>query len=163
MVSGIGVLALLAAVTRWLQAPGSRPLERAFGVLVFYIALFLVSLLKVWWTARRPAVVVETDRLGYQPLHRFSAVRVPFERILFCGPREATHSLRVVHEQRAGRARELYLNLAVIDGRNELIDLLGSRLEEAGLEPVPGRAHTWRRKAWALTGVGDREPTGSAG
>lgn len=163
MVSGIGVLALLAGVTWWLRAPGSRPLERAFGVLVFYIALFLASLLKVWWTAGRPAVVVEADRLGYQPLHRFSPVMVPFDRILFCGPREGTQSLRVIHEQRAGRARELFLNLAVIDGRNELLDLLDRRLEEAGLEPVQGQARAWRREAWVLGEDGDRGVTGASG
>ena len=70
---------------------------------------------------------------------------VSFDRILACAPRQDTHSLRVIHEWSRDRARELFLNLAVIDGRHELLDRLGERLLEAGLEPVKERAHAWCR------------------
>jgi len=150
MVWGIGVLALLGLVTWWLRAPGSAPAERAFGVLVFYGVLFWLTLFKIWRTAGKSAVVVERDWLGYQPLHTFSLKRISFERTFFCGPREATESLRLIHERKSGRAQEFFLNLAVIDGRHEFLDVLGERLEGAGLERVPNESHTWRRPGWEL-------------
>lgn len=144
---GLGVLALLAAVTWWLRGPESAPLHRAFGVLIFYGGVFWLSLFKVWWTAGAAAAIVTADRIGYQPLHRFSPRMIALDRVLFAGPRAGTQSLRLVHE-RSGEARELFLNLGVIDGRHEFLELLGERLEHAGLEPVRDHPHTWRRPGW---------------
>lgn len=158
MLWGIGVLGLLGLVTWWLRSPGSLPAGRAFGVLVFYGGVFWLTLLKIWWTAGRSAVVVERDWLGYRPLHAFSLKRILFARTFFCGPRESTESLRLIHERRPGRAQEFFLNLAVIDGRHELLDVLGERLESAGLEPVSGQRHTWHRPGWTDEIEGSREP-----
>jgi hypothetical protein len=150
MVWGIGVVSLLGLATWWLWTPGTAPAGRAFGVLVFYGVLFWLTLLKIWWTAGRPAVVVEAEWLGYQPLHTFSLRKIAFDRTYFCGPRGATESLRLIHERRPDRAHEFFLNLAVIDGRHEFLDLLGERLESAGLRAVPGEKHTWRRPGFDL-------------
>ena len=64
MIWGIGVVALFGGVAWWMREPGAAPLSRAFGVLVLYGALFLGSLLKIWWTAGRPAVVVDDEALA---------------------------------------------------------------------------------------------------
>ena len=149
MVWGVGVLALLGLVTWWLREPGSAPMGRAFGALIFYGVLFWLTLFKIWWTAGKAAVVVEQDWLGYQPLHIFSLKRIPFAKTFFCGPREGTDSLRLVHERKPNRAQEFFLNLAVVDGRHEFLDVLGKRLEDAGLEPVVGERHTWQRPGWS--------------
>lgn len=150
MVWGLGIVALLGVVTWWLRAPGTAPTGRAFGVLVFYGVIFWLTLLKIWWTAGKAAVVVEEGGLGYRPLHTFAVKKIPFEKTFFCGPRQATESLRMIHERRPGRAQEFFLNLAVIDGRHEFLDALGERLERVGLEPVPGEKHTWRRPGFDL-------------
>ncbi len=150
MVWGLGVVALLALVTWWFRAPGTAATGRAFGVLVFYGVLFWLTLLKIWWTAGKAAVVVERDWLGYRPLHTFTVKKIPYDKIFFSGPRQATESLRLIHERRPNRAQEFFLNLAVIDGRHELLDVLGERLERAGLAPETGARHTWRRPGFEL-------------
>lgn len=150
MVWGIGIVAVLGLVTWWLRAPGSAPAGRAFGVLVFYGVLFWLTLFKIWWTGGKPAVVVEEDWLGYQPLHTFALKKIPYDKTFFCGPRETTESLRLIHERKPNRAHEFFLNVAVIDGRHEFLDVLGERLEAAGLEAVVGEKNTWRRPGFDL-------------
>jgi len=142
---GIGVVAALGLLTWWLHEPGGAPLARAFGVLVLYAALFLLTLAKIWWTAGGAAVVMDGDSIGYQPLHTFRPRRIRFDRIVACEPRPGTQSLRLVHDAGRGVARELFLNLAVVAGRNELLLALGERLVAAGLEPVRGARDSWRR------------------
>lgn len=148
MVWGVGVVALLGAVTWLFRTPGTAPLGRAFGVLVMYGLLFWLTLLKIWWTAGKPAVVLEPEQLLYQPLHTFRLRPVVYRDVLWCGPRRGTESLRFVIEWKPGTARELYLNLGVIDGRHEFLDRLGAGLMAAGLEPVEGDKDTWRRSDW---------------
>lgn len=148
MLWGVGVVALLGGVTWLFRTPGTAPLGRAFGSLAFYGLLFWASLLKVWWTGGRPAVLVDDEALAYQPLHTFRPRTLPFARVLECAPRQGTQSLRLVHEASRGRAREFFLNLGVIQGRNEFLDLLGEKLEAAGVVAVAGKKHTWRRPGW---------------
>ena len=148
MVWGIGVLALLGAITWWFKAPGPAPLGRAFGVLAFYGVIFWLTLFKVWWTAGKPAVVVGEEGLGYRPLHLFSVKTIPYEAIQFCAPRSQTESLRIVHEVKPGEARDFFLNLAVVDGRHAFLDSLGEKLEAAGLFAVPNEVNSWRRLDW---------------
>jgi hypothetical protein len=150
MLWGIGGVALLSLATWWLKSPDTAPAGRAFGVLVFYGALFWLTLFKIWWTAGKAAVVVEEDWLGYQPLHTFTLKKIPFEKTFFCGPRQATESLRIIHERRPDRAQEFFLNLAVVDGRHRFLDILGARLEAADLEPEEDVPHTWRRPGFDL-------------
>lgn len=149
MIWGIGAVVALGAVTWWFKSPGSAPLGRAFGVLSFYASLFWLTLLKVWWTAGKAAVVLDSERLGYQPLHTFRIKTIPFDKVQFCAPREGTQSLRLIHEYRPGEGREFYLNLAVVNGRNEFLDALGQRLSAAGLVAFPGKMNTWIRPGWA--------------
>lgn len=151
MLWGVGVLMLLAGIAWLLKGPGSAPLGRAFGVLIFYCLLFWLTLLKVWWTAGKPAVEIDEVGLHYRPLHRFGLRTIQFQAILFCGPRPGTQSLRLIHEARNNRAREFFLNLAVIDGRHQLLDVLGARLESVGLERLPGRVTSWKRPGWSTT------------
>lgn len=150
MIWGIGLLTLLGLATWWLREPGAAPMGRAFGVLVFYGVVFWLTLFKIWWTAGKSAVIVERGGLAYRPLHTFSLKRISFARTFFCGPREATESLRLIHERKPGRAQEFFLNLAVIDRRHEFLEVLGQRLEDAGLERVLSEPHTWRRSGWDL-------------
>lgn len=145
---GMGIVAVLAGVAWMLQTPGSVPLRRAFGVLILYGVLFSLTLLKVWWTAGKPAVWLGRNFLSYQPLHTFGLRKIPYGRVLSCAPRANTESLRLVHEWKTDRAREFFLNLAVIDGRHEFLDLLGERLQAAGLQAVPGEKNSWRRPGW---------------
>jgi len=148
MIWGIGAVVLLGTVTWWLRVPGSAPLGRAVGVLAFYAVLFWLTLVKVWWTAGKAAVVLDDVEVGYQPLHTFRLKTIAFDRVQYCAPREGTQSLRIVHEVRPGEGREFYLNLGVIDGRNEFLDALGERLSAAGLVAFPGKKHTWTRSGW---------------
>lgn len=153
---GVGVLAILGGVTWLFRQPGSRPLGRAFGVLVLYAVLFLVTLLKIWWTASRsPAVVLGDEALSYQLLHSFRRKSLPLGQVVSCGIRSGTESLRFVRLEPSGRAREFFLNLAVVDRRNELLHLLGRELEDRGLEVTSGRAKRWMKpgyedKFWGL-------------
>jgi len=141
---GIGVLTILGGVTWLFRQPDSRPLGRAFGVLLFYAILFFATLLKIWWTASRtPAVTLGGEKLSYQSLHRFRPKSFPIREIVSCGKRSGTDSMRIVRVKPSGRALEFYLNLAVIDGRNEFIHLLGKRLESEGLEKVEERPKRW--------------------
>jgi len=148
MIWGVGVVAALGLFVWLLRSPGGAPLGRAFGALFGYSFLFWITLAKIWWTAGRPALVVAETALGYQPLHTFSLRWMPFDRVLACSPRSGTSSLRVVHRASGDRARELFVNLGVIEGRSRLFEVLGERLEAAGLEPVAGRPHTWQRAEW---------------
>ncbi len=145
---GIGVLALLAAISWLLRQPGSVPAARAFGVLLLYTSLFWATLAKVWWTAGSAAVTVDGDTLSYQPLHLFRAKKLALSDVLAMGPRPGTQALRLVHHDRKGNEREFYLNLGVIDDRNEFLHVLGEALESHGLTAVPGKRNSWRRNDW---------------
>ncbi|MCP4200858.1 MAG: hypothetical protein GY769_02860 [bacterium] len=150
MLWGIGVLAILGGVTWLLQEPGRKPLGRAFGVLVFYALLFLVTLLKIWWTATRsPAVVLGEKALSYQLLQHFRPKSLPLGEIVSCGMvRSGSESLRFVRLEPSGRAREFFLNLAVVDGRNEFLHLLGRSLEDRGLEITGGPVRRWLKPGY---------------
>ena len=150
MIWGVGVIGILGLVAWLFRDPGSAPLSRAFGVLAGYGLLFWLTLLKVWWTGGGAAVVLDDDKLAYQPLHTFRRKAIPWSRVLFCGPRPGTQSLRLVHENERGVGRDFFLNLAVIDGRNEFLDEVAQKLETAGLVAVAGQRHTWRRPDWDL-------------
>ena len=142
---GLGFVGVFG-LTAWIfRAPGSAPLERAFGVLALYGTLFWITLLKIWWTAGRPAVLIRDEEIAYQPLHAFGYKTIPYKKIFYCAPRADTESLRIIHETRHGRGKEFFLNLAVVRGRDELLDALGRSLEDAGLEAVEEAKHTWRR------------------
>ncbi len=141
---GVGVLAILGGVTWLFRQAESRPIGRAFGVLLLYSLLFLGTLLKIWWTASRtPAVLLGNETLSYQLLHHFRPKSFPIEEIVSCGIRAGTESLRFVLLKPSGREREFFLNLAVIDGRNEFLHLLGRRLESRGLERTTERPKRW--------------------
>ena len=133
MVWGMGVLAVLGGVAWWLRSPDEGMFGWAFAVLAGYGLLFWATLLKIWWTAGRPAVVLEDGAVAYQPLHTFRPKRIPISRILACGPRPGTESLRLVVEG-LRRDRELFLNLAVVQGQHDFRDALEERLEQEGLE-----------------------------
>ena len=148
MLWGIGVIGILGFVAWLYRDPGSAPLSRAFGVLTGYGLLFWLTLLKVWWTGGGAAVVLDDEKLAYQPLHTFSQKSIPWNKVLFCGPRPGTQSLRLVHENERGVGRDFFLNLAVIDGRNEFLDAVGQQLQAAGLVAVGGQRHTWQRQDW---------------
>lgn len=148
MLWGIGVVVLFGLVEWSLGEPGSSPMSRAFGVLVFYGALFLASLYKIWWTAGRPAVVVDEAGLVYQPLHLFRPKRLAWSSILAAAPKEGTRSYRLVFEARPGRAREFFLNLAVVSGSHDLVAAIGRRLLAEGLAPIPGAPDAFRRPGW---------------
>jgi hypothetical protein len=139
---GIGVIALLGAVAWLLRDPSEGVFGKAFSVLLAYTVLFQASLLKIWWTAGRPAIVIDGSSLSYQPLQYFSPRRIRFDRVLACGPRPGTESFRFVVDER-DRERELFLNLAVVRDKHALLELLGERLEAAGL--VRTGAESWER------------------
>jgi len=147
MLWGMVVLVVLIAAVWWLRGPQGWAWDRAFGSLLAYALLFWLSLAKIWWTAGKSAVVVGEDAVYYQTLHTFRPRRVPYAGILACAPRAGTQSLGLVVERR-GTARELFLNLGVVEGRHRLLALLGQRLVEAGLEPVADRRDTWARPHW---------------
>ena len=149
---GVGVLAILGGVTWLFRQPESRPIGRAFGVLLLYSLLFLGTLLKIWWTASRaPAVLLGKETLSYQLLHRFRPKSFPIEEIVSCGMRAGTESLRFVRLKPSGRALEFFLNLAVVDGRNEFLHLLGRQLESRGLERTTERPRRWIKPGYEET------------
>lgn len=149
---GVGVLAILGGVAWLFWQPESRPVGRAFGVLVFYALLFLSTLFKIWWTASRSAAVsLGEDRLSYQSLHGFRPTSFPIREVVSCGMRSGTESLRFVRVKPSGKALEFFLNLAVIDGRNEFLHLLGLRLEAHGLEVIDERPKRWLRPDYEET------------
>ncbi len=150
---GLVVVAVVAAAGAWLAEPEDFAWRRAVEVLAAYGALFLISLAKIWWTARRPAVVLDAEALTWQPLHGFRPRAASFSSVLAIGQRTGTESLRLVVAEPGGRARELFLNLGLVDGRNELLAGLAARLRGAGLEPAPG-SHALRRPEFTDPGLG---------
>ena len=83
MVWGVGVVALLGGVAWIFKTPGSAPLGRAFGVLLFYGVLFWLTLLQDLvdgWQAGRGGGI---NFLSYQPLHTFRGAGFP---MLACSP-----------------------------------------------------------------------------
>ncbi len=135
MVWGIGVLALLGGLTWLFRQPSTgAPLGRAFGVLVFYGVLFLLTLVKIWWTAvRSPAVVLDEETLGYQPLHTFRRRTIPLAGIRSCAMKPGTQSLGFVYRPSPDRERQFFLNLAVVDRRNEFLHELAGKLAPNGV------------------------------
>ena len=153
MLWGVGVVLAIGGLAWWFEEGERGAWGRAFGVLLAYSLLFWGTLLKIWWTAGRPAVEIDAQGLAYQPLHTFRPRRIPFSRVLSCGPRPGTEALRLVVQKEAqgDTAREFFLNLAVVKGQHRFMDRLGEALEAAGLVPVPGRDRTWRRLDWDET------------
>lgn len=147
MIWSVGAVMAVGAVTWWLERGETQAWGRAFGVLLAYSLLFLGTLLKIWWTAGKPAVSLDTEALYYQPLHTFRPSRVAFASVLACNPRPGSEAFRVVVAKR-NVARELFLNLAVVKGQHRFLDLLEERLSAVGLERVPGLDHTWSRPDW---------------
>ena len=145
------IVAALAAASALLADPADFTWRRALQVLAGYGLLFLATLAKIWWTAGKPAAVVEPEALLWQPLHRFRPLRAPFADLLAAGPRPGTESLRLVL---GPHHRERFVNLGLIDRRNEFLELLGERLRAAGLEPSPGVRHGFRRPGFDDPGVG---------
>ena len=132
MTWGMGVLALLAGVAWLLRDPSEGVFGKAFAVLLGYAVLFWASLLKIWWTAGKPAIVIDGDALSYRPLQYFAPRRIRFDRVLECGPRPGTESYRFAVDD-GRRERELFLNLAVVRDKHRLLETLGERLAKAGL------------------------------
>ena len=147
MTWGVGAVLAMGAVSWWLERGETQAGGRAFGVLLAYSLLFWATLIKIWWTAGRPAMAVDGEAFYYQPLHTFGPSRIAFASVLACNPRPGTEALRVVVEK-GGKARELFLNLAVVKGQHRFLDLLEERLSAAGLEKIPGRDHAWTRPDW---------------
>jgi hypothetical protein len=147
MTWGMGLLALLALGVAWLRGPQGWAWDRAFGVLLAYSLLFFVTLLKIWWTAGKPAAGLDHDALWFQPLHAFRPKRVPYQNLLVCAPKPQTQSLRLLTETN-GVAREQFLNLGVVEGRRRFLEHLGHRLTAAGLTPLEDRAFGWARPGW---------------
>jgi len=148
MVWGFGALALFGGVAWLLRDPSSGPLGRAFGVLLLYGVLFMATLLKIWYTAGGPAVSLDEDRLSYQPLHTFGTRSIELQSVLAVKPRGDTQSLGITFEYRKGRAREFFLNLAVVDGRHAFLTDLSRVLEGRGLRRIEGSRNTWSRADW---------------
>jgi hypothetical protein len=144
---GVAVVVVIGVVILALGSGETEAWGRAFGVLLAYSLLFWVSLVKIWWTAGGPAVTLDDEAFSYQPLHTFKPRRVPFGRVLACNPRPGTEALRFVVEKN-GVGRELFLNLAVVKGQHRFLDLLGEKLEAAGLLKIPERENAWRRPDW---------------
>ncbi len=147
MIWGMGLLAVLAVAIWWLRGPQGWAWDRAFTSLLGYSTLIWASLLKIWWTAGKPSVMVDQEAIYYQPLHLFKPKRVAFSQILACSPKVQTHSLRLLEERR-GVAREHSINLGVVQGRRRFLETLGKKLVEEGLQPIPGKLHSWARPGW---------------
>jgi hypothetical protein len=153
LVWGVAVVIVIGGLVLTFRGGERESWARAFGVLLAYSLLFWVSLIKIWWTAGRPAVLLDGDAFAFQPLHTFRPTRIPFTQVLACNPRPGTEALRLVIEKK-GTARELFLNLAVVKGQHRFLDLLGERLEAAGFEKVPGQENAWKRPEWDDPGMG---------
>ena len=142
---GVAVVVLIGAVVFFLRSGERESWGRAFGVLLAYSLLFWVTLIKIWWTAGKPAIAIDGETLAYQPLQYFRPRRIRFDRVAWCGPRPGTESYRfVVEDTERDRERELFLNLAVVRDKHTLLEVLGERLERAGLER---RGDGWERRA----------------
>jgi hypothetical protein len=141
---GAAVLAALALCVWALGGSSGWAWDRALGSLLGYSLFFWASLAKIWWTAGRPAVTVAEEALFLQALWAFRPRRVPYARVLAAAPRPGTASLALLVERR-GVARELYLNLAVVEAGGDLLARLGERLEAAGLAAAPGARSAWAR------------------
>lgn len=153
-IGGIATVAAVAGAGWLLAAPGDFAWRRAVEVLAAYGALFVVTLAKIWWTARHPAVTIDAEALSWQPLHLFSPRVARFGDLLAVSQRAGTESLRlVIAEPRGGAARELFLNLGLVDGRHAMLDRLGERLRAAGLEPS-GPPPAYRRAGFDDPGAG---------
>jgi hypothetical protein len=152
MLWGMGVIVLLAAVAWLLRDPSEGFFGKAFAVLLGYTVLFWASLLKIWWTAGKPAIAIDAETLAYQPLQYFSPRSIRFDRVIACGPRPGTESYRFVVEEK-DRERELFLNLAVVRDKHLLLEALGERLERAGLTR---QGEGWERQAGAPQKSGAR-------
>lgn len=144
MIWGIGALAAVGAGAWLLRSPDEGAFGWAFTILSAYALLFLVTLLKIWWTAGNAAVEIDSSGIAYQPLHTFGPRRIPYERVLFCAPREGTESLCIVVEG-LRRDREFFLNLGVVVRKHRLLEALGERLMAAGLEPIDAAGSGWSR------------------
>lgn len=154
-VGGLLVVAGVAAIAVWVAPRGDIAWHRAVEVLAGYGLLFVGSLAKIWWTARRPAVLLDGEALRWQPLHLFSFREARFEDLLAVGQRSGTESLRLVvgGGGEGAPARELFLNLGLIDGRNEMLSSLGVELRRSGLEPLDA-PNAYRRPGFADPGLG---------
>jgi hypothetical protein len=161
MIWGMGAVFALSAIAWSLRSPDEGPMGRAVTVLALYGALFLGSLLKIWWTAGRPAVVLTPSSLAYQQLHRFKPRHIPIAGILACAPRPGTQSLQLVVEEARG-AREVFLNLAVVGDSHRFLELLAARLSSCGLEPRPADS-PWCASAWRRPGYDEPAAAGAAG
>jgi len=154
VVWGIGVIALFGGIAWVYRDPSGPTVGRAFGVLALYALLFLCTLLKIWGTAKyRPAIRLIDEAMEYQPLHTFRTRQIVLDTVHYVAPREGTQSLRFVHELPRG-PQEFYLNLGVVDGRNEFLDALGERLVARGLHPIDGKRNSWKRPEWDELFVG---------
>ena len=143
MLWGMCVIVLLGAVAWVLRDPSEGFFGKAFTVLLGYTVLFWASLLKIWWTAGNPAIEIDHAALAYQPLQYFTPRRIRWGSVLACGPRPGTESFRFVVEEK-GRERELFLNLAVVRDKHALLEVLGERLEAAGLQRTG--PESWERR-----------------
>jgi hypothetical protein len=153
LVWGVAVVVVMGGLVLVFKGGERESWARAFGVLLAYSLLFWTSLIKIWWTAGRPAVLLDDDAFAFQPLHTFKPTRIPFAQVLACNPRPGTEALRFVLEKK-GVARELFLNLAVVKGQHRFLDLLGERLIASGLEKLPEGEHVWKRPEWDDPGMG---------
>lgn len=151
MIWGMVVLVPLIAVVWALRDPNEGFAGKAFTVLLTYALLFWATLFKIWWTAGRPAVTLDETGVGYQPLHTFAPRRIAYDRILACGRRDETESQRFVVEGRGKKAKEFFLNLAVVRGKHDLLAQLGERLIARGLEP---EGEGWRRPSFEDVAIG---------
>ena len=150
---GIAVVVVIGGLVFWLEGGERDTWARAFGVLLAYSLLFWVSLMKIWWTAGRPAVLLDDESFAFQPLHTFRPTRIPFAQVLACNPRPGTEALRFVIRKK-DTARELFLNLAVVKGQHRFLDLLGERLEAHGLARLAGKESSWKSPEWSDPGMG---------
>ena len=150
---GIAVVLVIGGIVLAFKGGERESWSRAFGILLAYSLLFWITLIKIWWTAGNPAVLLDDESFAFQPLHTFRPTRIPFAQVLACNPRPGTEALRFVIAKK-GTARELFLNLAVVKGQHRFLDLLGEKLEANGLEKIEGKENAWKRPEWEDPGMG---------